>query len=123
MNVPARAGSGASREPDTARFVRRLKEMRIFDAIARLIRPRRVSIEDLISRNRHKNTAAARHEIMYWIRTSLGWSYPEIGKLFERDHTTVMQAYRKVRAINPGFGASERAATKDPYDISEWIER
>ena len=116
--------------PDTGRFVRRLKEMGIFEQVARLIRPRRVSVEALISRDRHKSVSTARHEIMYWIRTKLKyadgtpWSYPEIGKLFERDHTTVMQAYRKVLATNPNFGASEYPqGSDDPYDISEWIVR
>lgn len=116
---------GFRRKPNVAQFVRRLKEMGIFDQVVRLIRPRRgVTVEDLISRDRHKNVSAARHEIIYWIRTKLDWSYPEIGKLFERDHTSIMSAYRKVLAENPHFGASENPDPgTDPYDASEWLIR
>jgi chromosomal replication initiator protein len=93
--------------------------MGIFDEVVRLIRPRGVSVEDLISRDRHKNVSAARHEIMYWIRTKLKWSYPEIGRLFGRDHTTVLDACRKVQKENPTFGE----IVADPYDSSSWIIR
>lgn len=106
-------------ESSKAKFTRRLKEMGIYDDVVRLIRPRAVSIEELISRNRYKNVAIARHEIMYWIRTKLKWSFPEIGKLFERDHTTVLLACRKVQQENPTFGN----VIPDPYDASEWILR
>lgn len=101
------------------KFISRLKEMGIFDEVVQLIRPRGVSIEDLISRDRHKNVSAARHEIMYWIRTKLKWSYPEIGRLFGRDHTTVLDACRKVHKENPTFGE----IVPDPYDSSSWIIR
>jgi len=99
--------------------------MGVYDQVVRLIRPRRgVTVEDLVSRDRHKNVSAARHEIIYWIRTKLDWSYPEIGKLFERDHTSIMSAYRKVLAQNPHFGASENPDSRmDPYDTSEWLIR
>lgn len=102
-----------------ANFIRRLHEMGIYDEVVRLIRPRGVSVEDLVGRARHKNVAAARHEIMYWIRTKMKWSFPEIGKLFARDHTTVMAACRKIYLENPTFGG----AMPDPYDASEWIVR
>ncbi len=102
-----------------ANFVRRLKEMGIYDEVVRLIRPRGIHVEELISQNRHKQVSAARHEIMYWIRTNLKWSYPEIGKLFERHHTTVISACRKVHEENPAFGG----ASPDPYDASDWIIR
>lgn len=106
-------------EPDSSKFVGRLKTMGIYDDVARLIRPRGVSVEDLVSRNRHKNVSAARHEIMYWIRKTLNWSYPEIGKLFERDHTSIMAACRKIEAQNPNFGG----ARPEGDDVSEWFTR
>lgn len=100
------------------RFVRRLHEMGIYDEIVRLI-PRGISVEELVGRGRTKTVATARHEVMYWIRTKMKWSFPEIGKLFERDHTTVMAACRKIYLENPTFGG----AAVDPYDVSEWIIR
>ena len=101
------------------RFVRRLHEMGIYDEVVRLIRPRGVPVEALVSRARHKHVSAARHEIMYWIRMKMKWSFPAIGKLFNRDHTTIMSACRKIYLENPTFGG----AIPDPYDVSEWLIR
>ncbi len=50
--------------------------------------------EQLTSRDRHKSVAFARQMAMYLIRQTLQLSYPEIGRLFGRDHTTVMHAVR-----------------------------
>lgn len=36
-----------------------------------------------------------RQEIFYRIRVELGMSYPEIGKRFNRDHTTIMHGVRR----------------------------
>lgn len=107
------------KEPDIPKFLCRLKEMGIYDEVVRLIRPRGVLVEELVGRGRTKNVSAARHEIMYWIRTKMKWSFPEIGKLFGRDHTTVLLACRKVYLKNPSFGQ----VAADPYDVSEWIIR
>ena len=109
--TPAEPGAGV------AKFVQRLHGMGIYDDVVRLIKPRGVLVEDLVSRNRHKNIAGARHEIMYWIRKRLNWSFPEIGRLFERDHTSVIAACRKVHQENPSFGDD------NPYDASDWIIR
>jgi chromosomal replication initiator protein len=51
----------------------------------------------ILSRDRHKSTALARHIAMYLVKTKTSWSFPEIGRAFGgRDHTTVMSAVRKV---------------------------
>lgn len=107
----------------TIHFIHRLKEMGVYSEVVDLIRPRGVTIEDIISRNRHKNIAAARHEIMYWIRAKLKWSYPEIGKLFQRDHTTVLSACRKIHLENPTFGDAYLSMSDPGYDASDWIVR
>lgn len=60
---------------------------------------------DLLSKDRHKSIAFARHVAMYLCKSRLKCSFPELGRAFgNRDHTTVMSAVRKVehlRASDP----------------------
>jgi chromosomal replication initiator protein len=52
---------------------------------------------DLLSKDRHKSIAFARHVAMYLCKQRLKCSFPELGRAFgNRDHTTVMSAVRKV---------------------------
>jgi chromosomal replication initiator protein len=60
----------------------------------------RLSNSELLSKDRHKSVAFARHVAMYLCRQRLGSSYPELGRAFgDRDHTTVMSAVRRVEAL------------------------
>jgi len=55
---------------------------------------------DLLSKDRHKTVAHARHVAMYLCRERLKSSLPELGRAFgNRDHTTVMSAVRKVKTL------------------------
>ncbi len=55
---------------------------------------------DLLSKDRHKSIAFARHVAMYLCKQRLKCSFPEIGRAFgNRDHTTVMSAVRKVESL------------------------
>jgi chromosomal replication initiator protein len=55
---------------------------------------------DLLSKDRHKSVAFARHVAMYLCKQRLKCSFPELGRAFgNRDHTTVMSAVRKVGAL------------------------
>ena len=51
-----------------------------------------ISKAALTSKSRVKEIAQARHVTMYLIKTVIEMSYPNIGKLFNRDHTTVMNS-------------------------------
>jgi chromosomal replication initiator protein len=54
---------------------------------------------DLLSKDRHKSVAFARHVAMYLCKSRLKASFPELGRAFGgRDHTTVMSAVRKIEA-------------------------
>jgi chromosomal replication initiator protein len=60
---------------------------------------------DLLSKDRHKSVAFARHVAMYLCKQRLKASFPEIGRAFgNRDHTTVMAAVRKVDALRATDG-------------------
>ena len=56
------------------------------------------NIEEAVIRGtlKNKNTAEARQVAMYLIRTMTNLSLPEIGREFDRDHTTVMHGLKKV---------------------------
>ncbi len=55
---------------------------------------------DLLSKDRHKSIAFARHVAMYLCKQRLKCSFPELGRAFgNRDHTTVMSAVRKVDGL------------------------
>ena len=56
-----------------------------------------VSLDELLSRDRHKTLVEARQVVMWFLRER-GYSLPEIGRLVGgRDHTTVMAALAKLR--------------------------
>lgn len=57
----------------------------------------RLRSADLVSKQRHKTVAFARHVAMYLCKSRLSCSFPELGRAFGgRDHTTVMSAVRKI---------------------------
>ena len=58
------------------------------------------SIEENVLRGtlKDKTTAEARQVAMYLIRNMTNLSYPDIGKEFGKDHTTVMHANKRVEA-------------------------
>ena len=48
-----------------------------------------VGVRDVIGHDRHKHTASARRDCAHYFRAK-GKSYPEIGRILQRDHTTVI---------------------------------
>ncbi len=58
----------------------------------------RLSNTDLLSKDRHKSVAFARQVAMYLCRQRLKCSFPELGRAFDRDHSTVISAVRRVEA-------------------------
>lgn len=53
-----------------------------------------VSFDDILGPSRNRNVVRPRREAMHRIRQELGYSYPKIGRLFNRDHSTVLWATR-----------------------------
>ena len=61
---------------------------------------RRISINDLLSARRTKDLFYPRHIAMYLAKELTLRSMPEIGRRFGgKDHTTVLHAWRKIRAL------------------------
>jgi chromosomal replication initiation ATPase DnaA len=53
-----------------------------------------VSPDELASNDRHKNVAEARKVACWLLRTLTARSFPEIGRLMSKDHTSVMHAVK-----------------------------
>lgn len=70
------------------------------DGIVRDICTRyRMTRAHLESRRKSQRFAMARQEAMYEIRMATSLSFPKIGRLFNRDHTTVIHAVQKITAL------------------------
>ena len=68
-----------------------------------------VRVADLKGRSNRRSIALPRQVSMYLIRNILELSFPEIGRIFSKHHTTVMYAVdsvQKMRQSNPDFDAT-----------------
>lgn len=77
-------------------------------------RARGVTREDVCGRGRTKGVALARHELWWHLRhhPDLKLSYEEIGRLFERHHSTVLDGVRAHDRSRPTpITAEVRSAT------------
>jgi chromosomal replication initiation ATPase DnaA len=55
---------------------------------------RGVSVAEVMGRSRYKNVCSARKEVYAMLRDE-SLSYPVIGRMFGRDHTTVVDGVRR----------------------------
>ena len=65
-----------------------------------------ISRADMVGKKREKAIAEARHVSVYLIREITEMSFPNIGKLYDRDHTTILSSYQKISrrvATDPAF--------------------
>lgn len=68
-----------------------------------------VKVADLKGRDNRRSVAFPRQVAMYLLRETLSLSYPEIGKLFGKHHSTVIYSYEAIaeqRRTNPAFDAT-----------------
>jgi chromosomal replication initiator protein len=72
--------------------------------------------EDIKGTKRNKEIAQARHVAVYLLRTVTDMSLPKIGKIFKRDHTTILSSLDNVEkrmAQNPVFRAEVEELIKE----------
>ncbi len=68
-----------------------------------------IRVSDIKGRNNRRSIALPRQVSMYLVRELLGLSFPEIGRLFSKHHSTAMYAVEnitKMRRSNPDFDAT-----------------
>ena len=86
---------------------------KIFAAVLKKYNIRR---EDIVSGKRTKEIANARHVTVYVIRSVTDMSLPNIGKIIERDHTTVLSSLETIEkrmAQNPVFRTEMEEMVKE----------
>ena len=78
-----------------------------------------VSKEDIVSAKRNKEIAAARHISVYLIREITEMSFPNIAKIFERDHSTIMSSIESVKKQMRGDAVFAKEMNDLKKDLSE----
>ena len=58
-----------------------------------------LDVDDLLGSRRQSHLILPRHTIMYLLRKDLGLSFPKIGKIMGKDHTTIIYAYQKMEKL------------------------
>jgi len=67
----------------------------VTQAVRRIARDSGCTAEDIYGTSRHPIVARARRRAMAVLRWSTTLSLPELGRIFNRDHTSVLTAVRK----------------------------
>lgn len=70
-----------------------------------------IDVEVIFSRARSKTVAEARLVTHWAARHRLGWSYPELGRAFDRDHSTIIQNVAELELRLAAGHASELVLT------------
>ena len=76
-----------------ADLANRLQQHGLFGLVLDIAARRNVLPEDILGRRRGKLVMAARKDLYVALRER-GMSYPEIGAMLDRDHTTVLSGCR-----------------------------
>lgn len=71
----------------------------------------RLTFDEITGRSRKVRFAHPRQEAMWELRQDGRWSYPQIARLFHRDHTTAIHACRQVE---------KRRADNMARDLATW---
>jgi hypothetical protein len=67
-----------------------------------------VEEEELNDKHRHRPKVYRRCYLSYYLRDKLKWNYSKIGRLFNKDHATIMHLYKQHYNLSEG-------KFKDPY--------
>ena len=76
----------------------------------------KISKEDLIGPKRNKDIANARHSSIYLIRELTEMSFPNIAKIYNRDHSTIISSYNSTyqkAQLDPIFAAEMSEIKKE----------
>jgi uncharacterized protein (DUF433 family) len=77
-----------------------------FDILEKVATACHTSVDHILARNRTKDVAEARQLAAYFLREFNHLSYPAIGRIMGRDHTTAIHSYNKISreiARNPKY--------------------
>lgn len=81
-----------------------------------------VSVEDVMSQKRNQDIVHARHIVLYYMRTILDMTFPNIGKNMNMHHSTVMAAIEKIDGRMKEDPSFEMEITELGKEIKRSIE-
>lgn len=76
----------------------RYVDLSSYGFVRKLCQDRGVTLRAVLSPDRHKYITMVRHELMALVYASTDLSLPEVGRAFQRDHTTCISGIRKHEA-------------------------
>jgi len=86
-----------------------------------------LDVDEMLSPRRQPHIVRPRHVAMYLsLRLAPKVNYPQVGRVFERDHTTVMHAEKRVRArmdTDPEFADEVRKLSARCCVVLEELEK
>ena len=95
-SAPVRPSAPPASAPAPAReplpYVPNLRAARAI--VAPVLKRLDMTWEEIVRDDRHRPYVLARREVYHALRQA-GWSYPSIGQLCERDHSSILYAVRK----------------------------
>lgn len=65
--------------------------------LERIAKEYQIPVDIIIGPSKKREIVRIRHLAMYRARVETGRSYPDIGRMFNRDHTSVISACRKMK--------------------------
>ena len=74
----------------TEEIILELRRRGLYEDARRVAKAHDITLEQMFSKRRHKGEAMARQAFWAELYARGTWSYPQIGALCARDHTTVM---------------------------------
>lgn len=103
-------------------FAPKLGEPTIAQIAAEVADKHRISLFDIRSHRRSQPLVRARQEAMYRCRMETSKSYPQIGRFFKRDHTTVIHAVEAHQQRMARSGENSLISPEGPLALQEPAE-
>lgn len=79
-----------------------------------------VARDEIVSRSRMKSPSRARTIAAHILRNHCHMSYPEIGRVLGRDHTTIMYAVENIQLADPHVKTIYDRVMKSIGSVTEW---
>lgn len=95
-------------------IIRELEIRDLLEITRQIARKHYVTVEELLGRGRCSPEAKARHELWHRLYDQIP-SFPKLGEIFDRDHTTILTAVHKYERAHP---ASNSASAETVVDVA-----
>jgi hypothetical protein len=98
------------KDPIGAHLPRAISQLATFTERQRQIKVRieeiafahKVSVPDVFGVRRRLNIVRAKHEVMWFLRITMDWTYPQVGKFLHMDHSSVHHGVKQHQRMIDG---------------------